>query len=75
MTKQQTKAQKKPLGKLANCRVIETGIGSFAECAQWGPINCNHAMPFGYCYLCLHPRVDEIIENTKKQQPYPQVTH
>ncbi len=75
MTKQQTKAQNKPLGKLANCRVIETGIGDFAECAQWGPIPCDHALPFGYCFLCMHPRVDELIENTKKQQPYPQVTH
>ena len=75
MTKNNTKSTTKPLGKLENCRVIETGIGDFAECAQWGPIPCDHAMPFGYCFLCMHPRVNEIIENTKKQQPYPQVTH
>jgi len=74
MTKQNIKAQKKPLGKLENCRVIETGIGDFAECAQWGPVNCAHALPFGYCFLCMHPRVDEIIENSKKKQPFAQVS-
>src|SRR6266498_4464045 len=66
MTKNNNKAKSKPLGKLENCRVMETGIGNFVECAQWGPINCAHALPFGYCFLCMHPRLDEMIENTKK---------
>lgn len=56
----------KSLGKFADCRVIEIGIGDFAECAQWGPVNCDHAIPFGYSALCMHPRVAEMIENTKK---------
>jgi hypothetical protein len=25
-------------------------------------------LPFGYCFLCMHPRLDEIIEHTKKAQ-------
>lgn len=66
MTEKIKKANKKPLGKLANCRVIGTGIGDIAECTQWEAINCAHALPFGYCFLCMHPRVDEIIENTKQ---------
>jgi hypothetical protein len=79
MTKQNLKAknsaahrgaevQPKSLRGIENCRVFEIGIGDFAECAQWGPVNCAHALPFGYCFLCMHPRVNEIIENTKKVQ-------
>jgi hypothetical protein len=49
-----------------NCQVIEIGIGDFAECAQWKAVTCEHAMPFGYTYLCMHPRVKDVIENTKK---------
>ena len=51
---------------IANCRVIEIGIGDFAECAQWGPVTCEHAMPLGSGYLCMHPRLDDIIKNTRK---------
>jgi len=62
-----TKTKKtKPLGRLENCRVVEIGVGNFAECTQWKAVNCSHALPFGYCFLCMHPRVDEIIENTTK---------
>ncbi len=35
---------------------------------QQGPQPCSHALPFGYCFLCTHPRVDEMIENTKKTE-------
>jgi hypothetical protein len=66
MTTNNVQAETKSLGKLENCRVIATEIDGFAECAQWGPVNCAHALPFGYCFLCMHPRVDEMIENTKK---------
>jgi hypothetical protein len=66
MTKQNVKAKTKSLRGIQNCRVVEVGIGNFVECAKWGPVNCSHAMPFGYCFLCLHPRVEEILENTKK---------
>ncbi|HLO14456.1 MAG TPA: hypothetical protein VK206_06490 [Anaerolineales bacterium] len=66
MTKQGVKSKTKSVQSIENCRAVEIGIGNFAECTEWGPTNCPHAMPFGYCFLCMHPRVDEIIENTKK---------
>ena len=66
MAKQSIKA--KSLRGIPNCRVVEIGIGDFAECTEWKAVNCSHALPFGYCFLCMHPRVDEIIDNTKKAQ-------
>jgi len=68
MPKQTEKAKTKPMGRLANCRVVEVGVAGFAECVQQGPAPCSHAMPFGYCFLCMHPRVNDIIDNTKKAQ-------
>ena len=68
MTKQSLKANTKSLRGMENCRVVEIGIGDFAECAQWGPVNCDHAIPFGYCFLCMHPQVKDLIESTKKSQ-------
>ena len=68
MPKQTAKEKTKSLGRLQNCRVVEIGIADFAECVQQGPAPCSHALPFGYCFLCNHPRLDEIIENTKKAQ-------
>ena len=68
MPKQTGKTNTKSLGRLANCRVVEVGVAGFAECVQQGPAPCSHALPFGYCFLCMHPRLTEIIENTKKAQ-------
>ena len=68
MPKRTAKEKIKSLGRLENCRVVEIGIADFAECAQQGPTPCSHALPFGYCFLCNHPRLDEIIENTKRAQ-------
>ena len=68
MPKQTEKAKTKSLRGIQNCRVVEIGVANFAECAQQGPATCSHALPFGYCFLCMHPRVDEIIENTKRAQ-------
>ena len=67
MTKERVKTKSKSMRGIENCRVVDIGIGSFAECLKAGPATCSHALPFGYCFLCMHPRVDEIIENTKKQ--------
>ena len=67
MTKQNPKAKTNSLRGIENCRVVDIGIGSFAECLKPGPATCSHALPFGYCFLCMHPRVDDIIENTKNQ--------
>jgi hypothetical protein len=49
-----------------NCRVLDLGIGKFAECLKQGPSTCSYAVPFGYCFLCKHPQVDRLIEDTKK---------
>lgn len=68
MPKRTAKEGTKSLGRLENCRVVEIGIADFAECVQQGPTPCSHALPFGYCFLCNHPRLDEIIENTKRAQ-------
>lgn len=66
MVKQAKQPKTKSMSGIEDCRVVEVGLGNFAECAQWGPVNCDHALPFGYCFLCMHPRVNEIIENSKK---------
>ena len=68
MPKPAQKSNAKSLGTLANCRVVEIGIDGFAECTQRGPAPCSHALPFGYCFLCTHPRVRDILENTKNAQ-------
>ena len=58
-------AKTKSLRGIENCRVVEIGVNGFAECLKQGPATCSHAMPFGYCFLCKNPRLDQIIENTK----------
>ena len=72
MEKQNVKTKAGSLPGIENCRVVEIGVGGFAECTRWGPVDCSHALPFGYCFLCLHPRVDEIIENSKKARLFSQ---
>jgi hypothetical protein len=67
MTKESGKNKTTPLGEFESCRVLDIGIGEFGECLKAGPATCSHALPFGYCFLCMHPRVSEIIENTKKE--------
>ena len=66
MTKQTGKVKSKSRHGIENCRVFDIGVSQFAECLQAGPSTCSHALPFGYCFLCKHPRLDEIIENTKR---------
>lgn len=66
MNQKMKKANENTADYTDKCRVIEIGIGDFAECAQWGTVSCEHAMPFGYSFLCMHPRVKVMIENTKK---------
>ena len=68
MAKQDAKTKSKSMHGLENCRVVEVGIPGFAECVQQGPAPCSHALPFGYCFLCMHPRLNDIIENTKRAQ-------
>ena len=66
MAKQSVQTKAKSLRGIENCRVVDIGLGNFAECTEWKAVNCSHAVPFGYCFLCMHPRVEDMIENTKK---------
>ena len=52
--------------EIAECRAVEVGIEDFAECLCLGPNACEYALPFGYAFLCKHPRMNEILENTRK---------
>ena len=69
MTGSTLRSKSKSMRGLENCRVVEIGVEKFAECLQQGPSTCSYALPFGYCFLCQHPRLDEILENTKRAQP------
>ncbi len=65
MTKQNSKSTTSTTPK---CKVMEIGVDHFGECPQQGPQPCSHALPFGYCFLCTHPRVDEMIANTREAE-------
>jgi len=71
MTKTTTNQKADPMPDIADCRAMDIGIAQFAECLRNGPNSCIYAMPFGYCFLCKHPNLNEIIENTKKIQQVP----
>ncbi|HMB24539.1 MAG TPA: hypothetical protein VKP08_16965 [Anaerolineales bacterium] len=64
MTKSSVKT--KSLRGIENCRAVEVGAEKFGECLKQGPSTCAYALPFGYCFLCTNPRLDEILLNTKK---------
>lgn len=66
MNKVAVKAKPRSLFGIEKCRVSDVGVSGFAECLQKGPSSCPYAVPFGYCFLCKHPRLDLIIENTRK---------
>ncbi len=66
MAKASLKAKSKSPRGIENCRAVEVGVEKFAECLRQGPSTCAYALPFGYCFLCRHPRLDEILVNTKK---------
>ncbi len=55
--------------EITDCRAESVGIVGFAECLRAGPNACAYALPFGYAFLCRHPRTSEIIENTHKEKP------
>lgn len=69
MAKQMMSSKAKPRVN-ANCRCLEIGVDKFAECQKQGPASCSYALPFGYCFLCTHPNLDEILENTKKAREF-----
>lgn len=73
MAKPIKKTKTDSLQGFEDCRVRDVGIGNFGECMKAGPATCSHALPFGYCFLCMHPNVDQIIENTKRNMVVPEV--
>ena len=52
--------------EICNCRAVDIGISDFAECLRSGPNSCTWALPFGYAFLCRHPRLGEILQNTSE---------
>lgn len=70
MIKHQVKPETTVFDNINNCRAVSLGESNFAECLLEGPNNCSYALPFGYCFLCQHPNLSQIVENTKNIQPY-----
>jgi hypothetical protein len=60
--------EKASVPALVSCRADSVGISGFAECRCAGPNMCVYALPFGYAFLCRHPRLNEILENTRKER-------
>jgi hypothetical protein len=52
--------------EITGCRVQNIGLDGFAECMDVGPKACPYALPFGYAFLCQHPRLQKIIEQTQQ---------
>jgi hypothetical protein len=68
MSKKMTTSKVNDPDSIKDCRVADIGLGAYGECLQNGPCSCSYALPFGYAFLCQHPRVGEIIEKTKQQK-------
>jgi hypothetical protein len=60
---------KQALKEIVECRAVAIGNQEFGECLCAGPNSCEYALPFGYAFLCQHPRLKEIVENTRKSTP------
>ncbi len=54
---------------IEDCRALAVSVSGFAECQCAGPNACAYALPFGYAFLCRHPRLNEILEKTRKERP------
>jgi hypothetical protein len=65
MNKHLVNSEAKTFQDIHSCRAISLEETTFAECLLEGPNSCSYALPFGYCFLCQHPRLSEIVENTK----------
>jgi len=56
------------LDGIKGCRVQQVGLDGFAECLDVGPKACPYSLPFGYAFLCQHPRLDAIIARTQQEK-------
>ncbi len=54
--------------EIADCRAEDIGVSGFAECLCTGPNSCAYALPFGYAFLCQHPRIGEIVNRTERER-------
>ena len=54
-------AEGRPDARLLNkgCRTLDIAIPGYEECLRVGPNPCRYALPFGYSFLCHHPRLRE----------------
>jgi len=54
-------AESRPQARLMNkgCRTFDIAIPGYEECLRVGPNACRYALPFGYSFLCHHPRLRE----------------
>lgn len=52
--------------EIDDCRAGLCMAEGYAECLREGPNTCDYALPFGYCFLCHHPRLEEILEHTNE---------
>ena len=68
MAKPAVKLKSTTSSEIKDCRATDIGIPNLGECLRSGPSSCSYALPFGYCFLCKHPRLNEILENTRKAQ-------
>ena len=68
MKAEKTNSKSRDLLKTEDCCVSDIGLNGFAECQTSGPNPCSYAMPFGYCFLCQHPLVDQFVAESKKRQ-------
>lgn len=68
MNSRDDSAEEATVPPLVSCRADSVGISGFAECRCAGPNPCVYALPFGYAFLCQHPRLNEILENTRKEK-------
>jgi len=66
MDTKKPKCSQNPAEDISECRAAWMGQEDFAECLCQGPNTCQFALPFGYAFLCQHPRVREIVDNTSK---------
>ncbi len=51
---------------IPDCQVTDMGLEGFAECLCKGPNSCEYALPFGYTFLCRHPRLGDMLERARK---------
>jgi hypothetical protein len=54
--------------KIESCATLDLGTAGYAECLRAGPNACRFALPFGYAFLCHHPKLSEIMSRGNQLQ-------